>query len=167
MANLPEEEVTKNCCLVGNLLMKCSLPKEVFYASEEIPVQVSITNNSRRNLRSFNLSIIQYVNMEMINDTYEVKVTKLDTKHGCPLPPGQTLDYEFKIAAISSEKRGVVFDPSVNKTSNTNELFLASSTLAGTGDESEKLGVVVRLRILFYLILGNEMTFRKCRSDMS
>lgn len=136
------EDATKACSCDGMVYMKCSIPKDTYYASEEIPVRVVIENNSRRSAKSIHLGIVQHVSMEMINDKYTVKVTKLDSRHGFPLASGESMDHTFTIAAISSGKRGVISDPSISKVSE--ETFLASSTLSDKVDGSDMIGIIVQ-----------------------
>ena len=82
--------------------MNVSLPKEAFCDSEEIPVKVNIQNNSKKIVTSINISIIQNVDLAMINDVYNAKVTKIDTKDGCPIKPEETLEHVFPISVLAS-----------------------------------------------------------------
>ena len=64
---------------------------------------------------------------------------------------GTISDHVFHITALPSERKGVVFDPSINKSSD--ELFLASTTISDSGKPEDNCGIVISytLKVTFYI----------------
>jgi len=139
----------------GKVQVEASLDKEVFYHGEDIPLHISINNNSKKSVKSMSSTINQHCELSMVNAHYSCKVARLESQDGCPLQSGGSINRTFilkPLAQICQGTRGLVLDASLSK--QQDESNLASSSLAGTGNTNDLLGVVVSYSIKVCLNLG-------------
>lgn len=139
----------------GKLGLECSLDKEVYYHGQEIPITLSINNNANKSVKTIRVAIVQHCELTMVAGVYSCKVARLETKDGCPLAPGSSLNRTFNmkpLAQICNQERGLVLDASLSK--EIDETNLASSSLAETGDPNDLLGVIVSYSVKVTLRLS-------------
>lgn len=55
-------------CSKGKIALECTLDKEVYYHGQEIPVHVSINNNSKKSVKSVRVSKLRYFLFELQNN---------------------------------------------------------------------------------------------------
>ena len=139
----------------GKLGLECSLDKEVYYHGQEIPITLSINNNANKSVKTIRVAIVQHCELTMVAGVYSCKVARLETKDGCPLTPGSSLNRTFNmkpLAQICNQERGLVLDAMLSK--EIDETNLASSSLAETGDPNDLLGVIVSYSVKVTLRLS-------------
>ena len=139
----------------GKLGLECSLDKEVYYHGQEIPITLSINNNANKSVKTIRVAIVQHCELTMVAGVYSCKVARLETKDGCPLAPGSSLNRTFNmkpLAQICNQERGLVLDAMLSK--EIDETNLASSSLAETGDPNDLLGVIVSYSVKVTLRLS-------------
>ena len=61
------------------------MDREIFYHGQELPIHVSINNNSKKSVKLIRVAIIQHCELTMVAAQYSCKVARLETKDGCPL----------------------------------------------------------------------------------
>ena len=131
------------------------MDKEVFYHGQEVPIHVSINNNSNKSVKGIRVAIVQHCELTMVQAQYSCKVARLETKDGCPLGPGANLNRTFNMKPLSQmcvHERGLALDASLSK--ERDETNLASSSLAETGDPNDLLGVIVSYSVKITLLLS-------------
>lgn len=142
-------------CAKGKLALECTLDKEIFYHGQEIPIHVSINNNSNKSVKAIRVAIVQHCELTMVAGQYSCKVARFETKDGCPLSPGANLNRTFTMKPLSQmcgQERGLALDASLSK--ERDETNLASSSIAETGDPNDLLGVIVSYSVKVTLILS-------------
>jgi len=138
----------------GKLVLEASLDKEVFYHGEDIPVHLSINNHSKKQAKSVACMINQNCELSIVNQHYSCKVARLESKDGCPLQPGGTLNRTIKLkplAQICQGMKGICLDASLSKSQG--ESNLASSSLSEGGD-NDLLGLIVSYTIKVKVVIG-------------
>merc|ERR1711936_426586 len=139
----------------GKLVVEASLDREVFYHGEDLPIHISIINNSKKCVKNIRCHINQHAELSMVNAQYSCKVARLDTQDGCPLQPGGNINKTVVLKPLAQNCRGIrglCLDASLSKV--TDESNLASSSLAETGNVNDLLGVVVSYSVKIKLILS-------------
>lgn len=139
----------------GKVVLECTLDKDINYHGQEIPIHVSIHNNSNKSVKSIRVGIVQHCELTMVGAQYSCKVARLETKDGCPLGPGANLNRTFTmkpLAQMCSYERGLALDASLSKV--CDETNLASSSIAETGDPNDLLGVIVSYSVKVKIILS-------------
>jgi len=139
----------------GKLTVEASLDKELYYHGEELPLSVSINNQSAKSVKSLRVHINQHCELTMVNAQYSCKVTRLESQDGCPLQPGSTLNRTFQLKPLAQHCngiRGLCLDAALSKV--TDESNLASSSLAEGGNTHDLLGVVVSYSIKVKVLLS-------------
>ncbi|TRY76389.1 hypothetical protein TCAL_02711 [Tigriopus californicus] len=142
-------------CSKGKIVLECTLDREIFYHGEEIPVHVSVHNNSKKSVKTIRCSINQHCELTMVGAQYSCKVARLETKDGCPLGPGASLNRTFTmkpLAQMCAHERGLALDAALSKV--RDETNLASSSIAETGDSNDLLGVIVSYSVKVKIILS-------------
>jgi len=128
----------------GKMILEASLDRELFYHGEDIPVNISINNQSKKSVKSIRCNINQHCELTMVNAQYSCKVCRIDTQDGCPLQPGSSLNRTVVLKPLAQKcygVRGLCLDAALSKV--TDESNLASSSLAESGNANDLLGVVV------------------------
>lgn len=139
----------------GKLGLECTLDKEIFYHGQEIPIHVSVNNNSNKSVKAIRVAIVQHCELTMVAGQYSCKVARFETKDGCPLSPGANLNRTFTMKPLSQmcgQERGLALDASLSK--ERDETNLASSSIAETGDPNDLLGVIVSYSVKVTLVLS-------------
>ena len=131
------------------------MDREVSYHGQELPIHVSINNNSKKSVKLIRVAIIQHCELTMVAAQYSCKVARLETKDGCPLGPGANLNRTFTmkpLAQMCGHERGLALDASLSK--ERDETNLASSSIAESGDPNDLLGVIVSYSVKVTLVLS-------------
>lgn len=139
----------------GKVVVEASLDKEVFYHGEDIPLHISINNQSKKQAKSIMCTINQHCELTMVNAHYSCKVARLESQDGCPLQSGGSLNRTFSLkplAQICQGVRGLCLDASLSKSQD--ESNLASSSMSSSGNNNDLLGVIVSYSIKIKVILG-------------
>ncbi|XP_064419073.1 S-arrestin [Latimeria chalumnae] len=139
------------------LCLAASLEKEIFYHGEPITVNVTVTNESNKHVKSITVSAEQNANVVLYsNDNYCEAVAVEETNE--QVPPNCTVTKIYTILpllAANREKHGIALDGKL-KHEDTN---LASTTLTKEGLTKEVCGILVSYYIKVKLtvsgILGN------------
>lgn len=145
----------------GKVSLEMGLEREVFYHGEDIPLNISINNQSKKAIKNIRCHINQNCELSMVNGQYSCKVARLDSQDGCPVNSGSSLNRTIVLKPLAqncSGMRGLCLDAALSKV--TDESNLASSSLADTGNQNDLLGVVISYNIKVKLILsgmGGEM----------
>merc|ERR1719447_2474442 len=98
--------------------------------------------------------INQNCELSIVNQHYSCKVARLESKDGCPLQPGGTLNRTIKLkplAQICQGMKGICLDASLSKSQG--ESNLASSSLSEGGD-NDLLGLIVSYTIKVKVVIG-------------
>lgn len=145
----------------GKLNLEVTLDKEIFYHGEMIGANLNVNNNSKKSVRNISCSVIQHVELTMTNQQFTREIASLDSKEGCPITPGSTLQKTFTLTpCVTSNKlkSGVALDGKT-KDSDAN---LASSTLVAPGENpNDSTGIIVSYSIRVRLncgAIGGELT---------
>ncbi|XP_023239522.1 arrestin, lateral eye-like [Centruroides vittatus] len=153
----PSASVGKSFVLSpGKLQLEVTLDKEIYIHGDKVAAHVSISNYSKKTVKCIKVSIIQNTEVTIVNGHYSKTVASVDSKEGCPIIPGASLNktyYLLPLAAYNKDKRGIALDGML-KEGDTN---LASSTVS-SGDN---LGIIISyiVRVRLYLgALGGELT---------
>ncbi|XP_023327176.1 phosrestin-1 [Eurytemora carolleeae] len=139
----------------GKIVLEANLDKEVFYHGQDIPLHVSLNNNSKKTVKSIQCTISQICELSMVNAHYSCKVARLESQDGCPLQSGGSLNRTFilkPLAQICQGARGLCLDASLSKVQD--ESNLASSSISETGNNNDLLGVIVSYSIKVKVLLG-------------
>jgi len=139
----------------GKINLEASLDREVWYHGEDIPVHISINNQSKKSVKNIRCHISQHCELSMVNAQYSCKVARMDTQDGCPLQPGANLNRSIVLKPLAQNCygiRGLCLDAALSKV--TDESNLASSSLTDTGNQNDLLGVVVSYSVKIKLILS-------------
>ncbi|XP_040580851.1 arrestin homolog [Lepeophtheirus salmonis] len=142
-------------CSKGKIVLECKLDNEIVYHGQDIPINVSIHNNSNKSVKSIKCVIVQHCEMTLVQAQYSCKVARLETKDGCPLGPGASMNRTFTMKPLSQMcgcERGLALDAALSKV--TDETNLASSSIAESGDPNDLLGVIVSYSIKVKLVLS-------------
>uniref|UniRef100_A0A3Q3BAN4 S-arrestin n=1 Tax=Kryptolebias marmoratus TaxID=37003 RepID=A0A3Q3BAN4_KRYMA len=148
----PSVETTKDFVMSDKPLhIKATLDKELYYHGETIHVNVSITNNSNKNV-FISLSVDQVATVVLYsNDTYTKCVDLEDS--GDSVSAGATLQKVYKLLPLlanNRERRGIALDGKL-KHEDTN---LASTSIVKEGVLREVLGIMVSYKVMVKLIIG-------------
>nr|AAF14636.1 rod arrestin [Ambystoma tigrinum] len=142
----PKAESTWQFFMSEKLLhLKASLSKEVFYHGEPIPVSLTITNNSEKNVKKISVSVEQVANVVLYSSDYYTKTVALEEVEE-RVQPNATLTKTFTLLpllAYNREKREIALDGKL-KHEDTN---LASSTLIKEGTDRTVLGILVDYKV--------------------
>ncbi|TDH06358.1 hypothetical protein EPR50_G00132500 [Perca flavescens] len=142
------------------LHLKASLDKEIYYHGEVIKVNVSVTNNSSKNIKNIIVSVDQIANVVLYsNDSYSPQIwghrlgnwVIMDS-----VSPGATLQKVYKLLPLlanNTERKGIALDGKL-KHEDTN---LASSSIIKEGVLKEVMGIMVSYRVMVKLIVGGEV----------
>merc|ERR1719483_151335 len=139
----------------GKLVLEASLDREVYYHGEDLPIHVSINNQSKKSVKNIRVNVNQHCELTMVNAQYSCKVCRLESSDGCPLQPGSTLNRTFILKPLAQNcygLRGLCLDAALSKV--TDESNLASSSLAEGGNTNDLLGVICSYSIKVKLILS-------------
>ncbi|XP_037837916.1 S-arrestin a isoform X2 [Kryptolebias marmoratus] len=152
----PSVETTKDFVMSDKPLhIKATLDKELYYHGETIHVNVSITNNSNKNVKNIILSVDQVATVVLYsNDTYTKCVDLEDS--GDSVSAGATLQKVYKLLPLlanNRERRGIALDGKL-KHEDTN---LASTSIVKEGVLREVLGIMVSYKVMVKLIIGGMM----------
>jgi len=142
-------------CSKGKIVLECTLDKEIYYHGQELPINVSVHNNSKKSVKAIRCCINQHCELTLVGAQYSCKVARLETKDGCPLGPGASLNRTFTmkpLAQMCGHERGLALDAALSKV--TDETNLASSSIAESGDSNDLLGVIVSYSIRVKIILS-------------
>ncbi|CAG0894326.1 unnamed protein product [Darwinula stevensoni] len=127
----------------GRLNLEVNLDKDIFYHGEKVSANVCVSNNSRKTVKSFKVSIVQQCEISVVNAQFSREVASLQTKEGCPIMPGTSLHKQFfltPLAGNTKNKEGVALDGRLRD----EDANLASSTLVADGESTgSAFGIIV------------------------
>lgn len=127
----------------GKLNLEVTLDKEIYYHGEQVGATVNVNNNSKKTVKCLNCAIIQHVEITMTNNHFTREVACLESKEGCPITPGSTLQKAFTLSptyTTNKSKSGLALDGKIKDT----DANLASSTLVAAGkNPNESTGIIV------------------------
>ncbi|CAL8366483.1 unnamed protein product [Boreogadus saida] len=151
----PVEPVTRSRDFVTAdtpLHLEVTLEKDTFYHGEAINVNVSVTNNSNKNIKNIIVSVDQVSTVVLYcNDSYVKSVAIKDS--GDAVSTGASLQKVYTLLPLlanNKERRGIALDGKL-KHEDTN---LASSSLIKEGVLKEVMGILVTYRVMVKLIIG-------------
>jgi len=139
----------------GKLILEASLDREVYYHGEDLPIHISINNQSKKSVKNIRCNVNQHCELTMVNAQYSCKVARLESQDGCPLQPGSSLNRTIMLKPLAQNCygiRGLCLDACLSKV--TDESNLASSSLADSGNTNDLLGVVVSYSVKVKLMLS-------------
>uniref|UniRef100_A0A3Q3W7W3 S-arrestin n=1 Tax=Mola mola TaxID=94237 RepID=A0A3Q3W7W3_MOLML len=145
------------------LHVKLSLPKEIFYHGEPIPVSIEITNSSSRNIKDISVSVEQVTNVVLYsNDKYVKSVAKEETNDCVPAGTSLKKDYTLHpLLANNKERRGIALDGRL-KHEDTN---LASSSIVKQEVLKEVQGILVSYKVVVRMIASPLLSLSFSESD--
>nr|XP_053650883.1 arrestin homolog [Cherax quadricarinatus] len=137
----------------GKLNVEVSLDKELFYHGEQVTPKVLISNNSKKSVKSMKCSIVQHIEVTMINGQMTREVASLETKEGCPLQPGDHYQKTFYITPLAANmsKFGIALD---GRTKDTDANLASSTVLKEGSNPNDALGIVVSYSVRVRLNCG-------------
>uniref|UniRef100_A0A8D3DTM3 S-arrestin n=1 Tax=Scophthalmus maximus TaxID=52904 RepID=A0A8D3DTM3_SCOMX len=132
------------------LTVKLSLPKETFYHSEPVTVNVDVTNSSSRNIKDISVSVEQVTNVVLYsNDKYVKSVAKEETKDSVPCGTSLKKQYTlFPVLTHNKDRRGLALDGRL-KHEDTN---LASSSIVKQEVMKEVQGILVSYKVVLRMM---------------
>jgi len=139
----------------GKLVLEASLDKEVYCHGEDLPIHISINNQSKKSVKNIRCHVNQHCELTMVNAQYSCKVARLESQDGCPLQPGSSLNRTFMLKPLAQNCfgiRGLCLDAALSKV--TDESNLASSSLTESGNSNDLLGVVVSYSVKVRVVLS-------------
>ncbi|XP_037643370.1 S-arrestin a [Sebastes umbrosus] len=152
----PSVETTRDFVMSDKPLhVKASLDKELYYHGETIKVQVSVTNNSSKNIKNIIVSVDQVATVVLYSNDSYVKCVAIE-ELGDSVSPGATLQKTYKLLPVlanNRERRGIALDGKL-KHEDTN---LASSSMIKEGVLKEVMGLMVSYKVTVKLIVGGMM----------
>jgi arrestin-2 len=107
----------------GKLSLEVSLDKEQYFHGDTIKASVSISNHSKKIVRSIKVSVIQHTEVTLVAGHYSKSVASIETREGCPISPGVSLTKAFNLipsASTNKDRRGIALDGML-KVRNTNQ----------------------------------------------
>merc|ERR1711970_942929 len=151
----PSTLVSKGFALSsGKLNLEVTLEKDIYYHGEQVSANLSITNGSRKTVKSIACKVVQHVEVTMTNSHFTREVAGVESKEGCPITPGSNLSKSVTLSPNSRTNKnlhGVALDGNV-KDSDAN---LASSTLLSQGQNpNDALGIVISYSVQVSLNCG-------------
>lgn len=127
----------------GKMNLEVNLDKEIFYHGEQISANINVNNGSKKTCKNIKCSIIQHVELTMTNNHFSREISCLESKEGCPVTPGTSLQKSFLLtpsASSNKTKGGVALDGKL-KDSDSN---LASSTIVAPGQNpNDACGIII------------------------
>ncbi|XP_033991885.1 S-antigen; retina and pineal gland (arrestin) a isoform X3 [Trematomus bernacchii] len=149
-------EISKEFAMSDKPLhVKASLDKEMYYHGETVKVNLSITNNTNKHIKSIVVSVDQISTVVLYSNDIWVKSVAIE-EPGDSVPPGESLQKDFKLLPLlanNRERRGIALDGKL-KHEDTN---LASSSIIKEGVLKEVMGIIVSYRVMVKLVIGGEM----------
>ncbi|KAI1298715.1 Arrestin, lateral eye [Halotydeus destructor] len=142
----------------GKLCLEVTLDRDTYFHGDKISAHVTISNYSKKSVRSVKVSCVQHTEVTLVNGHYSKTVASLESREGCPIAPGATFAKVVQLlplAAQNRDKRGIALDGML-KESDTN---LASSTQ--TSATSDAIGIIISyvLRVRLYMgAIGGDLT---------
>ncbi|KAI4796580.1 hypothetical protein KUCAC02_026884, partial [Chaenocephalus aceratus] len=134
------------------LHVKASLDKEMYYHGETVKVNLGITNNTSKHIKSIVVSVDQISTVVLYSNDIWVKSVAIE-EPGNSVPPGESLQKDFKLLPLlanNRERRGIALDGKL-KHEDTN---LASSSIIKEGVLKEVMGIIVSYRVMVKLVIG-------------
>ncbi|XP_076032049.1 arrestin homolog isoform X1 [Oratosquilla oratoria] len=139
----PSTLVSKGFTLsAGKLNLEVTLDKELFYHGEQVQANLNINNGSKKTVKNIKCAIIQHVEVTMTNSHFSREVASLESKEGCPITPGASLNKAFSLTPVASSNKtkvGIALDGKLKD----GDANLASSTVVASGKNSSDAGGVV------------------------
>ncbi|CAL4160497.1 unnamed protein product, partial [Meganyctiphanes norvegica] len=140
----PQSLVSKSFMLSpGKLNLEVSLPKDIYFHGEQVVATVHVNNCSKKTVKNIKCHVVQHIEVTMTNNQFTRIVAGMESKEGCPITPGSTLEKNFTLAPTAStnkRKIGIALDGSLKD----QDANLASSTMAAAGKHvNDSLGIVV------------------------
>jgi len=151
----PSTLVSKGFALSsGKLNLEVTLEKDIYYHGDQVSANLTITNGSRKTVKSIACKVVQHVEVTMTNSHFTREVAGVESKEGCPITPGSNLSKSVTLSPNSRTNKnlhGVALDGNV-KDSDAN---LASSTLLSQGQNpNDALGIVISYSVQVTLNCG-------------
>ncbi|XP_037792611.1 arrestin homolog [Penaeus monodon] len=138
----------------GKLNMEVNLDKDVYYHGETIIPNISVTNGSKKSVKNIKCSVVQHIEVTMTNSHITREVAGVESKEGCPITPGTTLNKTFNLnplATTNKNRYGIALDGKLQDT----DANLASSTIVGEGkNPNDALGIIVSYSVRVRLNCG-------------
>ncbi|XP_074603621.1 arrestin, lateral eye-like [Brevipalpus obovatus] len=154
----PSSIVSKGFMLSpGKLNLEVTLDRELYFHGDKISAHVTVTNYSKKSVRTIKVSVVQHTEVTLVNGHYSKTVASIESKEGCPITPGASFSKVYQLlptSAANKDRRGIALDGMI-KESDTN---LASSTLTPNADA---IGIVISyvVRVRLYLgAIGGDLT---------
>lgn len=90
---LPSSLVSKGFTFSnGKIGLEVTLDKEIYYHGERVAASVQISNSSRKTVRNIKVYVVQHCEVTMVNAQFSRHVASLETREGCPITPGASLN---------------------------------------------------------------------------
>jgi len=138
----------------GKLSLEVTLEKDTYYHGEEVKANVSVTNGSRKTVKTMACKVVQHVDVTMTGTNHTCDVAGMESKEGCPITPGNNFAKSFVLCPTTNASKktgGLALDGKV-KDSDCN---LASSTLMSKGQNpNDALGMVIKYTVKVTLNCG-------------
>ncbi|XP_046391817.1 arrestin homolog [Ischnura elegans] len=152
---LPSSLVSKGFTFSqGKLNLEVTLDKEIYYHGEKVTANVIVSNNSRKAVKNIKVMIVQHCEVTMVNNQFSRHVAGLETREGCPITPGASLNKTFYLVPLASsnkDRHGIALDGHLRD----DDVNLASSTLVTEGKApSEAMGIVISYTLRVKLNCG-------------
>merc|ERR1711970_420652 len=102
----PSANVSKGFALSsGKLSLEVTLEKGTYYHGEEVKASVSVTNGSRKTVKTMACKVVQHVEVTMTNTHFTRNVAAMESKEGCPITPGSNLTKKFTLHPCASTNK--------------------------------------------------------------
>ena len=72
----------------GKLNLEVTLDREVYFHGDKMAIHVTISNYSKKSVRSIKVSVVQHTEVTLVNGHYSKTVATVESKEGCPITPG-------------------------------------------------------------------------------
>jgi len=139
----------------GKVVLEAKLDKEVYFHGEDLAIHISINNQSKKSVKNIRCQVDQHCELYLLNAQYSCKVARLDIQDGCPVQPGTSLNKTFMLKPLAQNcysTRGLCLDAALSKV--TDESNLPSSSLTGSDNANDLLGVVVSYIVKVRVVLN-------------
>ncbi|XP_063596264.1 arrestin homolog [Penaeus indicus] len=149
----PQLLVRRNYSLSpGSLILDVSLGRDIYFHGEEIEAHITISNNSKKTVKSIAAEVIQHVDITMTNMYYTRAVASLESRDGCPIIPGASLSRSIALRPVIANTIASRFGVALDGQAKDKDASLGSSTLCNANSSANDcLGILLsysfRLRL--------------------
>ncbi|KAK4027723.1 hypothetical protein OUZ56_016770 [Daphnia magna] len=131
---------------LGRVDMEVCLEKTSVVDGEPLIINISITNQSNKNIRGMKITLTQFYKLSFSEGKRKVPVNRMETHTGFPIAPGGTLNQTVMLvprATTGTKQEGLA----VRRCVSSNVSQLAPSTLFADPSHSDIFGFIISYRV--------------------